>query len=134
MTDGSVIQDAGNAIEPQANGKVIVSNSTLLENIVGINAVNGNFPHFFLYNTFEGNSTSSALQAFRVYSNTRVNCTGGNIQNFSGTDYNQASILMLGSSSFTGNQINFDNNGKEIEVPDGQNLSLIHISEPTRPY
>lgn len=47
VTDGSVIQDAGNAIEPQANGKVIVSNSTLLENIVGINAVNGNFPHFF---------------------------------------------------------------------------------------
>ena len=35
---------------------------------------------------------------------------------------------MLGSSSFTGNQINFDNNGKEIEVPDGQNAAIVSLA------
>jgi hypothetical protein len=128
VTDGSIIQDAGSAIEPQSNASVIVSNSTLEDNTVGINAVNGNFKHFFLYNTFEGNSSASVLHAFRIYSNTRVNCTGGYIQNFRGTDDNTESVLIQERSSFYGNQINFDNNGVDISVPDGESATLVSLA------
>lgn len=128
VKDGSIIQDANVAIEPQANASVIVTGSAIENNTVGVNAVNGNFKHFFLYNTFDGNSTASAFHAFRIYSNTRVNCTGGYIQNFRGTDDNTESVLIQERSSFYGNQINFDNNGVDISVPDGESATLVSLA------